>query len=65
MPHNTTVHDLLFLINRLNCIHKARRAEFELSHYRKYGKLPEHGEFIKEVHQINGEELIELKEKGA
>ena len=61
MPSNTSVHDLLDFINRLGCIHKARAAEFELSHYREHGELPDGAEHIARVYIVNGSELVELK----
>lgn len=63
MPSNTSVHDLIFLVNRLNCIRKARKAEFELSHYRKHGKLPDNAQYIVKVWNVNGKELIEVKDE--
>lgn len=60
MPHNTSIHDLLDGIRKLGCIHKARAYEFELSRWRKTGKL-EDTTYIKRIMVVNGRELIELK----
>lgn len=64
MPSNTTIHDLADLINRLGCIHKARKAEFELSYYRKHKRLPEDALYIANVYRVKDDdkEIVELKE---
>lgn len=62
MPANTDINDLLDMLRRLGCIHKARKAECELSHYRKHGVLPDGVRYIQRVMNVRGIELVELVE---
>ncbi len=61
MPSNTTTRDLVALIRKLDCIHKAMTAEYELSYYRKHGTLPTDAVYIADVRMVNGNEEIALK----
>lgn len=62
MPSNTDINDLLDMLRRLGDIHKARKAECELSYYRKHGVLPDSARYIKRVMNVRGVELVELME---
>ena len=62
MPANTDIHDLIYFLGKLECETKARKAEWELSHYRKHGKLPDDVRYIQRVLNVRGVELVELKE---
>ena len=61
MPSNTNIDDMLWLLNHLGDIHKARAAVFELSYFRTHGELPADAKYIERVHIIGGKELIEMK----